>query len=66
MVHENPTSEEPAGLKEATNPEYKIGEQAIITAGYIPGLKGATATIVGAYDTNVYSVLYTLTTGESL
>ncbi|CAM4321378.1 MULTISPECIES: YdhK family protein [Paenibacillus] len=63
MEHENMTSEVPEGLKEAANPEYKVGDQVIITEGHMAGMKGATATIVGAYDTNVYAVSYTPTTG---
>ncbi|WCK52923.1 YdhK family protein [Aneurinibacillus sp. Ricciae_BoGa-3] len=51
------------GLKEAKNPAFKIGSQAIIQADHMPGMKGAKATIVGAYDTTVYSVTYTPTTG---
>ena len=62
MVHSG-TSDVPEGLKEAKNPQFKVGSQAIITAGHMPGMKGATATIVGAYDTNVYAVSYTPTTG---
>lgn len=56
-------SEVPSGLKEATNPKFKVGSQAVINADHMPGMKGATATIVGAYDTTVYSVSYTPTTG---
>lgn len=63
MEHENMTSEVPEGLKEAANPEYKVGDQVVITEGHMPGMKGAAATIVGAYDTNVYAVSYTPTTG---
>jgi hypothetical protein len=57
------TSEVPKELKEAINPQFKLGSQAIITAGHMPGMKGATTTIVGAYDTNVYAVSYTPTIG---
>lgn len=63
MEHSNMASEVPSGLKEATNPEYKVGDQVVITEGHMPGMVGATATIVGAYDTNVYAVSYTPTTG---
>ncbi|UUZ90259.1 YdhK family protein [Paenibacillus sp. P25] len=57
------SGEVPAGLKAATNPKYKVGSQAVIQADHMPGMKGATATIVGAYDTMVYSVSYTPTNG---
>lgn len=48
----------PAGLKEAANPTYKVGSKAIITDDHMPGMDGAEATIVGAYDTTVYSLSY--------
>ncbi|MCY9692954.1 YdhK family protein [Paenibacillus alginolyticus] len=57
------SSEVPQGLKAASNPKFKVGSQANITDDHMPGMKGATATIVGAYDTNVYAVSYTPTTG---
>ncbi|MGG1552336.1 YdhK family protein [Paenibacillus ferrarius] len=53
----------PAGLKEAKNPKFKVGSQAVILDDHMPGMKGATATIVGAYDTTVYTVSYVPTTG---
>ena len=61
---EHSDSEElPEGLKEATNPTFSLESQAVITADHMPGMKDATATIVGAYDTTVYAVSYTPTTG---
>jgi hypothetical protein len=67
MVHSDmnhsSSGEVPAGLKEAKNPTYKVGSQAVIQADHMPGMKGATATIVGAYDTTAYVVSYTPTTG---
>lgn len=64
MDMEHSSSEElPAGLKEATDPSFKVGSKAVINADHMPGMKGATATIVGAYDTTVYAVSYTPTTG---
>lgn len=62
-INHSGSSVVPQGLKEATNPKFKVGNQVIINADHMPGMKGATATIVGAYDTNVYSVSYTPTTG---
>lgn len=53
----------PEGLKEAANPTYKVGSKAIITDDHMPGMKGAEATIVGAYDTVVYSLSYDPTNG---
>ncbi|WP_050183918.1 YdhK family protein [Domibacillus robiginosus] len=58
------SGEIPDGLQEAENPAYEIGSKAIIEADHMPGMKGAVATIVGAYDTTAYSVTYYPTTGE--
>lgn len=57
------SGEVPKDLKEATNPTFEVGSQAIINADHMKGMNGAEATIVGAYDTTVYTVSYTPTTG---
>ncbi|MER2170693.1 MAG: YdhK family protein [Psychrobacillus psychrodurans] len=57
------SAEVPEGLKEAQNTTYPVGSNAIIQADHMPGMKNAEATIVGAYDTTVYTVTYTPTTG---
>ena len=57
------TGEVPKDLKEAQNPTFPVGSKAIIQTDHMPGMKGAEATIVGAYDTTVYTVSYTPTTG---
>ncbi|MFY3790260.1 YdhK family protein [Ureibacillus sp. MALMAid1270] len=57
------SGEVPEGLKEAENPTFPVGSIAIIQSDHMPGMKGADATIVGAYDTTVYTVSYTPTTG---
>jgi hypothetical protein len=57
------SGEVPKGLKEAKNPTYKVGSQVIMNTDHMVGMKGATATIVGAYDTTAYVVTYTPTTG---
>ncbi|ETT40484.1 MULTISPECIES: YdhK family protein [Paenibacillus] len=57
------SGEVPKGLKEAKNPTYGIGTQAIIESDHMAGMKGATAKIVGAYDTTVYTISYTPTNG---
>ncbi|NPC92944.1 YdhK family protein [Bacillus sp. WMMC1349] len=59
------SGEVPKGMKEATNPTYKVGSKAIINANHMKGMNGAKATIVGVYDTTVYAVSYTPTTGGS-
>ncbi|WP_040980513.1 MULTISPECIES: YdhK family protein [Oceanobacillus] len=62
-MHMSGSGEVPEDLKEADNPTYEVGSQAIIEASHMEGMKGAEATIVGAYDTTVYTVSYTPTTG---
>lgn len=62
-MNHSASSEVPEGLKAATNPTYKVGSRAIIKDAHMEGMKGATATIVGAYDTTVYTISYTPTTG---
>ena len=58
-MNHNGSGEVPEGLKTAENPTYAVGTQAIIESDHMPGMKGATATIVGAYNTTVYSISYT-------
>lgn len=53
----------PEGLKVAENPTYPVGSEAIIHTDHMEGMDGATATIVGAYDTTAYSINYTPTDG---
>jgi len=57
------SGEVPAGLKSAENPTYEVGSKVIIRADHMKGMKGAEATIVGAFSTNAYAVSYTPTTG---
>ncbi|PLT32858.1 YdhK family protein [Bacillus sp. V5-8f] len=57
------SGEVPEGLKEAENPTYQVGSKAILETDHMEGMKGAEAEIVGAYDTTVYAVSYTPTTG---
>ncbi|MCK6259541.1 YdhK family protein [Fictibacillus sp. KIGAM418] len=57
------SGEVPKELKEAINPKYEVGSQAIIKASHMEGMKGAKAKIIGAYDTTAYVVSYTPTTG---
>src|SRR5690625_4299937 len=62
-MNHSSTGEVPEGLQEADNPTYEVGGQAIIESDHMPGMNGAEATIVGAYDTTVYTISYTPTTG---
>ncbi|WP_340009242.1 YdhK family protein [Paenibacillus sp. FSL K6-0276] len=65
MEHSSHSSsgEVPDHLKVAENPTFKVGSQAIIQTNHMEGMKGATATIVGAFDTTAYIVSYRPTTG---
>lgn len=65
MDHSNMdmSGEVPDGLKVAENPTFEVGNQAILETDHMKGMKGAEATIVGAYDTTVYTISYTPTTG---
>lgn len=57
------SGEVPKNLRVAENPTYKVGSEAIIQSDHMEGMKGATATIVGAYDTTAYTVSYRPTSG---
>lgn len=57
------SGEVPATLKVAENPTFKVGSEAIIETDHMKGMKGAVATIVGAYDTTAYAISYTPVTG---
>ena len=57
------SGEVPATLKVAENPTYEVGSEAIIETDHMKGMKGAVATIVGAYDTTAYTISYTPVTG---
>ncbi|MDY0395159.1 YdhK family protein [Virgibacillus halophilus] len=61
--HADDALAETQGLKEAENPTYPVGSEAIVKSGHMAGMKGAKASIVGAYDTTVYEVAYKPTTG---
>jgi hypothetical protein len=62
-MNHSSSGEVPEGLKTAENPAYEVGSQAIIQTDHMEGMKGAEATIVGAYHTTVYTISYTPTTG---
>jgi len=63
MQHDE-SGELPEGLEEAEDPKFPPGSKAIIQADHMEGMKGAEATIVGAFDTYAYEVTYTSTDGE--
>ncbi|MDY6054980.1 YdhK family protein [Micrococcus sp.] len=53
----------PAGIRTAESPEYPVGTEVTLAADHMPGMDGATATVVGAFDTVTYAVTYTPTDG---
>ena len=62
-MNHSSSGEVPKGLKEEANPTYEVGSKAVMNADHMKGMDGAEATITGAYDTTVYTVSYTPTTG---
>ncbi|MEQ2527661.1 YdhK family protein [Bacillaceae bacterium CLA-AA-H227] len=67
MEHDNmdmsSSGDIPESIKSEENPTYPVGGKAIIQSDHMEGMKGAEATIVGAFDTTAYAVSYTPTTG---
>lgn len=57
------SGEVPEDLANAEDPTYPVGSEAVMSADHMKGMDGAVATIEGAYDTTVYAVTYTPTTG---
>lgn len=57
MVHDE-SGKIPQGLQKAENPTYKVGDTVEILTDHMEGMKGAQATIVGAFDTIAYEVSY--------
>ena len=54
----------PEGMTEASAPTYPVGTEVILTADHMPGMDGAEATIVGAFDgTYTYAISYDPTDG---
>ncbi|MTH53417.1 DUF1541 domain-containing protein [Bacillus mangrovi] len=62
-MNHSSSGEVPDGLQEASDPAYKTGDKAVLNTDHMAGMKGAEATIAGAYDTTVYSVSYTPESG---
>lgn len=53
----------PTGIRSAASPAHPVGTDVVLVADHLPGMKGATATVRGAYDTRIYMVDYTPKTG---
>lgn len=63
MAHSMDGGPAPEGIQEASNPTFPVGSKVTLTTDHMDGMKDAPATVVGAYDTTVYQVDYTPTTG---
>ena len=50
MKH-NDESKVPEDMTSTNEGEFKVGDKVTITAGHMPGMKGAEATVKGAYKT---------------
>ena len=50
-------------IKDASDKPYKLGDEVVVDADHMEGMKGATAVIDSAEQTTVYMVDYTPTTG---
>lgn len=48
----------PADLQPAADPTYAVGEEVVLLHGHMPGMEGAEAKVVGAFDTIAYEVTY--------
>ena len=63
MKH-NDESKVPEDMTSTNEGEFKVGDKVTITAGHMPGMKGAEATVKGAYKTYAYVVSYKPTNGN--
>ncbi|KRG11166.1 DUF1541 domain-containing protein [Staphylococcus sp. NAM3COL9] len=63
MEHKS-ESKDPDGMKHTDDSKFKKGDEVTITAGHMPGMKNAEATVKGAYKTYAYVVSYTPTNGD--
>lgn len=63
MDHPADGGDPPAGITEASDPEFPVGTEVTLSADHMPGMDGATATVTGAFDTYTYAVSYDPTDG---
>ena len=63
MKH-NDESKAPEDMTATTKGKFEQGDKVTITAGHMPGMKGAEATVKGAYKTHAYVVSYKPTNGD--
>lgn len=53
----------PAGIAAAASPTYAVGDEVVLSADHMPGMKGAKATVSGTFDTTAYAISYTPSDG---
>ncbi|MGV3245005.1 YdhK family protein [Staphylococcus sp. 11261D007BR] len=63
MEH-NDDSKSPKDMESTDEGEFQSGDKVTITAGHMPGMKGAEATVKDAYKTYAYVVSYEPTNGD--
>lgn len=62
-MNHSSSGEVPENLAVTENPTYSVGSQAVMHANHMKGMDVAMANITGAFETTVYAVSYTPTTG---
>lgn len=60
----NDESKAPEDMTETAQGKFEKGDKVTITEGHMPGMKGAEATVKGAYKTHAYVVSYKPTNGD--
>lgn len=60
----NTSEETPSTMKKAENPKFKDGEEVIVKADHMEGMKNAEGEVIKSFDTIAYVVTYTPTNGE--
>ena len=63
MDHPSDGGAPPEGIEKAADPKFDVGDAVVLSADHMPGMKGAEATVSGAFDTTTYSISYTPTDG---
>ena len=53
----------PEEITKAAARKFDVGDTVVLSADHMPGMKGAEATVSGAFDTTTYSISYTPTDG---
>ena len=63
MEHPMDGGPAPEGIEPAADPAHPVGTEVTLMADHMPGMEGAAATVVGAYDTYTYAVDFTPSAG---